>query len=43
LPGKVKIYKPQLQLYAAALERIFSRKVTKRVLYFLSAQRTEEV
>jgi ATP-dependent helicase/nuclease subunit A len=43
LPGKVKTYKPQLQLYAAALERIYSRKVTKRVLHFLSARRTEEV
>jgi len=43
LPQKVKMYKPQLQLYAAALERIFSRKVTKRLLHFLSAQRTVEV
>jgi ATP-dependent helicase/nuclease subunit A len=43
LPAKVKTYKPQLQLYAAALERIYSRKVTKRVLHFLSAGRTEEL
>jgi ATP-dependent helicase/nuclease subunit A len=43
LPAKIKTYKPQLQLYAAALERIFSRKVTKRALHFLSARRTEEV
>jgi ATP-dependent helicase/nuclease subunit A len=43
LADKVKIYKPQLQLYAAALEKIFSRKVTQRALHFLSANKTVEV
>jgi ATP-dependent helicase/nuclease subunit A len=41
--GKTEIYRPQLQLYAAALEKIFARKVTRRALHFLSAKRTEEI
>ncbi len=43
LPEKIKTYKPQLQLYAAALEKIFARKVSRRVLHFLAAQKTVEV
>jgi ATP-dependent helicase/nuclease subunit A len=43
LPGKIKTYSPQLQLYASALEKIFSRKVTLRALYFLTLGRTEEI
>ena len=43
LPGKIKTYTPQLQLYAAALEKIFARKVSRRALHFLAAQKTEEV
>jgi ATP-dependent helicase/nuclease subunit A len=43
LPEKIKIYKPQLQLYAAALEKIFARRVTRRALHFLSARRTVEL
>ena len=43
LAEKVKSYTPQLQLYAAALEKIFSRKVTLRALHFLAAHRTEKV
>jgi ATP-dependent helicase/nuclease subunit A len=43
LPEKVKVYSPQLQLYAAALEKIFARKVTLRALHFLAAGRTEEI
>jgi ATP-dependent helicase/nuclease subunit A len=43
LPEKTKIYKPQLQLYAAALEKIFARNVTLRALHFLSVRRTVEL
>jgi ATP-dependent helicase/nuclease subunit A len=41
LDAKLKTYAPQLKLYAAALEKIFSRKVSMRALHFLAAQRTE--
>jgi ATP-dependent helicase/nuclease subunit A len=41
LPEKTKMYSPQLKFYAAALEKIFARKVTRRVLHFLAARRTE--
>ena len=43
LPEKIKIYTPQLKLYAAALEKIFSRPVTLRALHFLAARRTETI
>jgi ATP-dependent helicase/nuclease subunit A len=43
LAGKIKAYAPQLKLYAAALEKIFARKVTVRALHFLAARRTERV
>ena len=43
LPEKIKTYTPQLQLYAAALEKIFARKATLRALHFLAARRTEKI
>ena len=43
LPEKIKIYSPQLKLYASALEKIFGRKVKMRALHFLSAQHTERL
>jgi ATP-dependent helicase/nuclease subunit A len=43
LDDKIKIYKPQLQFYAAALEKIFARKVTTRALHFLNANKTIEI
>jgi ATP-dependent helicase/nuclease subunit A len=43
LDDKIKIHRPQLQFYAAALEKIFARKVTTRALHFLDANRTIEV
>ena len=43
LADKVKTYTPQLRLYAAALEKIFGRNVTRRALHFLAARRTEEI
>jgi len=43
LPEKIKLYAPQLKLYAAALDKIFSRKATLRALHFLAARRTEMV
>ena len=43
LAEKVNIYRPQLQLYAAALEKIFARKVTLQALHFLALGRTEKI
>jgi ATP-dependent helicase/nuclease subunit A len=43
LPEKIRIYSPQVLLYAAALDKIFARKVTLRALHFLAVGRTEEV
>ena len=43
LAEKTKIYAPQLKLYAQALEKIYSRPVTKPWLHFLSARRTVEI
>ena len=43
LADKIKTYTPQLLLYAAALEKTFSRPVTVRALHFLAARRTEEI
>jgi ATP-dependent helicase/nuclease subunit A len=40
LPERIKIYAPQLKLYALALEKIYSRPVTARWLHFLSARKT---
>ena len=40
LAGKLKIYGPQLRLYANALTKIYSRPVTNCWLHFLSAQKT---
>jgi len=43
LPAKIKIYSPQVRLYAAALEKIFVRPVTLRALHFLALGKTEEI
>ena len=43
LAEKIEIYRPQLRLYSAALEKIFKRPVMLRVLHFLAACRTERV
>ena len=43
LPAKIKIYTPQLKLYAAALAKIFSRPVTLCALHFFPARRTEKI
>ena len=43
LATKIKTYAPQLKLYAAALEKIYSRPVTQRWLHFLAINRTEEI
>jgi len=40
---KVETYKPQLQLYARALGKIYTRPVMHCWLHFLKAQRTEEI
>jgi ATP-dependent exoDNAse (exonuclease V) beta subunit len=43
LPRKIKIYSPQLKLYANALAKIYSRPATNCWLHFLSAQKTVDV
>jgi ATP-dependent helicase/nuclease subunit A len=43
LAEKIKIYEPQLKLYAVALAKIYSRPVTNCWLHFLSAQKTVDV
>lgn len=43
LATKVKLYEPQVKLYAAALEKVFRRPVTVAVLHFLAVQTTEPV
>jgi ATP-dependent helicase/nuclease subunit A len=43
LPEKKRLYAPQLKLYAQALEKIYSRPVTKRWLHFLAARKTVEL
>lgn len=40
LEEKIRIYRPQVELYALALERIHRRPVTKRWLHFLALRRT---
>ncbi len=44
LPTKIELYRPQVQLYAAALENIYApRRVTLRALHFLSAHKTVDL
>jgi len=43
LAEKIRIYSPQLQLYALAFEKIFTRRVTQVALHFLAAGRTEKI
>ena len=43
LAGKIKMYSPQLELYASALAKIYLRPVTKCTLHFLAARKTEDV
>ena len=43
LTDKIKLYAPQLKLYASALAKIYSRPVTDCWLHFLSAHKTENV
>ncbi len=42
LADKVKLYEPQIKLYAAALGRIYRRPVTECWLYFLALSKTVE-
>ena len=43
LPEKIRLYQPQLELYALALTQIFSRPVKLKALHFLSLQETREL
>jgi ATP-dependent helicase/nuclease subunit A len=43
LAAKVEMYKPQLDLYAQALERIYQKPVTERWLHFLACGETVPV
>ena len=36
-------YRPQLEAYSQALERVLEKKVTRRALYFLTAGETVEI
>ncbi len=40
LPEKIRLYEPQLKLYACALGKIYSRPVTSCWLHFLNARKT---
>jgi len=42
-PAKVKTYTPQVNLYAAALAKIFQRPVTRKHLHFFATQQTVAV
>ena len=41
--ARVKRYRPQIEAYSAALETVFEKKVTRRILYFLHTGQTVEV
>ncbi|MGA2556218.1 MAG: 3'-5' exonuclease, partial [Verrucomicrobiota bacterium] len=43
LPAKVRLYRPQLSLYALAIARVFARPVTRRWLHFFALPRTVEL
>ena len=43
LEARVKLYEPQLRLYAQALSAIYRRPVTECWLYFLEARRAVSV
>ncbi len=43
LPAKRKLYEPQIRLYAAALEKVYRRPVTRAALHFLALSRTVNV
>ena len=43
LPEKIKMYLPQLKLYARALEKIYSRPATDCRLHFLHARKTVQI
>jgi ATP-dependent helicase/nuclease subunit A len=43
LPVRARTYAPQLRLYARALEKIYSRPVTRCWLHFLAARQTESL
>ena len=43
LVDKVRHYEPQIQLYAAALAKIYARPVTRRWLHFLALNQTKEL
>jgi ATP-dependent helicase/nuclease subunit A len=42
-PEKVRLYEPQLKLYARALEKIYSKPVTHAWLHFLNVRKTVDV
>jgi ATP-dependent helicase/nuclease subunit A len=43
LNEKIKTYRPQIKLYAAAISRIYKRPVTRCWLHFLALRRTEKI
>jgi ATP-dependent exoDNAse (exonuclease V) beta subunit len=43
LAARVRLYRPQLSLYARAIARIYGRPVTRRWLHFFALGRTVEL
>jgi len=43
LPAKVAAYRPQLNIYGAALAEIYGKPVNRRWLHFLALRKTEPV
>jgi ATP-dependent exoDNAse (exonuclease V) beta subunit len=43
LSEKIKLYRPQIELYSAAISRIHRRPVTQRWLHFLAHRHTASV
>ena len=41
--ARVKLYRPQMEAYSAALETVFEKRVTRRVLYFLHSGQAVEI
>ncbi|MEY4385704.1 MAG: ATP-dependent exoDNAse [Verrucomicrobiota bacterium] len=43
LAAKIEAYRPQLRIYAAALQKIYGKPVRKRWLHFIAARHTESI
>ena len=43
IQARAEHYRPQLEAYSRALERVLEKKVVRRALYFLAAGETMEI